>query len=107
MHAVLDSRLKLNYGRPHVHRRCFFGELRQKFIEHHKSPRYTAAVLTENLRNTVIFRLTMKLLVTFSFEHGILLAAWLISFITHIFKKGNPVYANSYHPIALTACTCN
>jgi hypothetical protein len=46
------------------------------------------------------------LLFTFSFEHGILPAAWLTSFISPIFKKGNPADANNYRPIALTACMC-
>ena len=48
----------------------------------------------------------LSLLFTFSFDHGILPAAWLISFITPIFKKGNPAEANNYRPIALTSCMC-
>jgi hypothetical protein len=42
----------------------------------------------------------LSLLFTFSFEHGIQPAAWLTSFISPIFKKGNPAYDNySYRPI--------
>ena len=48
----------------------------------------------------------LSLLFTFSFEHGILPAAWLISFITPVFKKGNPASANNYRPIALTSVMC-
>jgi hypothetical protein len=45
----------------------------------------------------------ISLLFTLSFESGILPAAWLMSYITPIFKKRNPSFANNYRPIALTA----
>ena len=48
----------------------------------------------------------LSLLFTFSFENSILPAVWLTSFITPIFKKGNPADANNYRPIALTATMC-
>jgi hypothetical protein len=48
----------------------------------------------------------LSLLFTLSFENGILPAAWLMSYITPIFKKGNPAHANNYRPIALTAIMC-
>jgi hypothetical protein len=48
----------------------------------------------------------LSLLFTFSFEHGILPESWLTSFISPIFKKGNPADANNYRPIALTDCMC-
>jgi hypothetical protein len=37
----------------------------------------------------------LSLLYMFSFENGILPAVWLISFITPVFKKGNPASANN------------
>jgi hypothetical protein len=43
---------------------------------------------------------------TISFDSGYLPPVWLTSFITPIFKKGNPVDANNYRPIALTATMC-
>ena len=48
----------------------------------------------------------LSLLFTFCFDNGILPAAWLVSYITPIFKKGNPALANNYRPIALTAIMC-
>jgi hypothetical protein len=48
----------------------------------------------------------LSLLFTLSFESGILPASWLISYITPIFKKGNPADANNYRPIALTSVMC-
>jgi hypothetical protein len=48
----------------------------------------------------------LSLLFTLSFENSILPDVWLISFVTPIFKKGNPADANNYRPIALTATMC-
>jgi hypothetical protein len=48
----------------------------------------------------------LSLFFCFSFENSILSPAWLTSYITPIFKKGNPGDANNYRPIALTATMC-
>jgi hypothetical protein len=48
----------------------------------------------------------LSLFFSFSFENSILPPVWLTSYITPIFKKGNPVDANNYRPIALTATMC-
>ncbi len=45
-------------------------------------------------------------LFTFCFENSVLPEVWLKSFITPIFKKGNPCDANNYRPISLTATLC-
>lgn len=45
-------------------------------------------------------------LFSLSFENGILPTAWLMSYITPIFKKGNPAHANNYRPVALTSIMC-
>jgi hypothetical protein len=48
----------------------------------------------------------LSLSFTFSFEHGILPESWLRSFISPIFKEGNPADANNCHAIALNDCMC-
>jgi hypothetical protein len=48
----------------------------------------------------------LSALFTLTFNNGILPPAWLMSYITPIFKKGNSADANNYRPIALTATMC-
>jgi hypothetical protein len=48
----------------------------------------------------------LSLFFSFSFENSILPPVWLTSYITPIFKKGNPADVNNYRPIALTATMC-
>jgi hypothetical protein len=48
----------------------------------------------------------LSLLFTLSFEHSIVPDVWLKSFITPIFKKGNPCDPTNYRPISLTATIC-
>jgi hypothetical protein len=48
----------------------------------------------------------LSVLFTLSFDCGILPSAWLTSFTTPIFKKGNSADPNNYRPIALTATMC-
>jgi hypothetical protein len=48
----------------------------------------------------------LSLLFTLSFEHSMVPDVWLKSFITPIFKKGNPCDSTNYRPISLTATIC-
>jgi hypothetical protein len=43
---------------------------------------------------------------TICFQHSIIPPVWLTAFITPLFKKGKPVDASNYRPIALTCTMC-
>jgi hypothetical protein len=72
---------------------------------------FSAAFVRRNLmlkRKVVLIALCypLSLPFTLSFEHSIVPDAWLQSFITVIFKKGNPCDPTNYCPISLTAIIC-